>query len=135
MFSEVDQFSVYIYPLLHEPPSHPPQSHPSRSSQSIRLSLLCYTAASHQSSISHMVVYIHNATLPIRPLFPLLCPHVHSLHLCLYFCSANRFICTIFLDFIHTCSLFPIFCLQAFPSSPLLTTKSSLKLLTVKFLP
>ena len=28
--------------------------------------------------------------------FPPWCPYVCSLHLCLYFCSANRFICTIF---------------------------------------
>ena len=26
------------------------------------------------------------------------CPYIHSLHLCLYLCFANRFICTIFLD-------------------------------------
>ena len=30
--------------------------------------------------------------------FPPWCPYVCSLHLCLYFCPANRFICTIFLD-------------------------------------
>ena len=29
--------------------------------------------------------------------FPPWCPYVCSLHLCLYFCPANQFICTIFL--------------------------------------
>ena len=31
------------------------------------------------------------------PTFPPWCPYVCSLHLCLYFCPANWFICTIFL--------------------------------------
>ena len=35
-------------------------------------------------------------SLPCPPLPP--CPHVHSLHLCLYFCLKNRFIWTTFLD-------------------------------------
>ena len=33
-----------------------------------------------------------------HPLFPLLCPQVHCLHLCPYSCPAVRFISTIFLD-------------------------------------
>ena len=41
------------------PPSSPP-SHPPTSSQNIKWSSLCYTAASHYLSISHMVV--HNGT-------------------------------------------------------------------------
>ena len=36
-------------------------------------------------------------TTPPPPLPPW-CPYVCSLHLCLYFCLANRFTCTIFLD-------------------------------------
>ena len=37
---------------------------------------------------------------PVHPVFPFpaLCPHIFPRHLYLYFCSANRFICTIFLD-------------------------------------
>ena len=35
---------------------------------------------------------------PLPPTFPPWCPYICSLHLCLYFCLANRFICTIFLD-------------------------------------
>ena len=33
--------------------------------------------------------------------FPCWCPYVWSLHLCLNFCPANRFICTIFLGFTY----------------------------------
>ena len=40
---------------------------------------------------------IHPPTTPIPHHFPSWCPYVCSLHLCLYFCPANRFICTIFL--------------------------------------
>ena len=40
-------------------------------------------------------VYV-DPSLPVHP--PSLCPLVCSLHLCLYPCPANRFICTIFLD-------------------------------------
>ena len=59
-----------MYALPREPPS-PFPCHPSRSSQSSRLGSgayteLCYTAASHELSVLHMIVYV-NATLPIRP--------------------------------------------------------------------
>ena len=48
----------------------------------------------------HISVYM---SIPISqfippPTFPPWCPYVCSLHLCLYFCLANRFICTVFLD-------------------------------------
>ena len=36
-------------------------------------------------------------TSPTPATFPAWCPYICSLHLCLYFCPANRFICTIFL--------------------------------------
>ena len=43
-------------------------------------------------------IYV-SSTLPVCPPFPSLqCPLVHSLHLCLYSCPANRLVCTIFLD-------------------------------------
>ena len=38
-----------------------------------------------------------NLSLPVHPVSSL-CPHIRSLHLHLYSCPANRFICTIFLD-------------------------------------
>ena len=89
--------------LLPEPLFHP-QSHPSRSSQNSELNSLCYTAASRQLSILHMVVYRQCCSPSLSQLLlPPLCPHVHSLCLCLYFCPAHRLICTIFLDSAHTC--------------------------------
>ena len=42
-----------------------------------------------------------NPNFPIHPTpsFPLCHPYVCSIHLCLYVCFANKFICSIFLDF------------------------------------
>ena len=40
---------------------------------------------------------IHHTTTPTPTTFPPWCPYVCSLHLCLSFCPANRFICTTFL--------------------------------------
>ena len=70
---------------------------PFRSPQSTEQSSLCYTAGSHQLSILYIVVIYVNPNLPIHPMrpFPPWCPLVCSLRLCLYFCFANRFICTI----------------------------------------
>ena len=87
----------------------PPPSHPSRSSQSTRLSFLCYTATSHYLCVLHMVMYIFQSTLSIHP--PLSFPTVstvHSLCLCLYSFPANRFIGTIFLDsmYMHYYTIF-----------------------------
>ena len=48
--------NIYIPSILSLPPITP--SHPSRSSQSPRLSSLCYTSASHWLSILHMVMYM-----------------------------------------------------------------------------
>ena len=43
-------------------------------------------------------IYV-NPSPPVPPThLPLPCPHVCSLHLCLYSCPASRFVCTIFLD-------------------------------------
>ena len=59
LHNKVNQQFVYLYPLSLGPPSQPhPLSHLSRSSQSTKLSYLCYTAGSHQLSILHMVVYL-----------------------------------------------------------------------------
>ena len=60
-----------------------------------------------QLSILYILVYIcqsqspdssHHHHHPPPTTFPPWCPYICSLHLCLYFCPANRFICTIFLD-------------------------------------
>ena len=91
----------YMYthtPSPHGPPSQCP-FHPSRSLQSPELSSLCCAAASHELSVSHTVVYKCQCDSQFVPPSPsLLCPHVRSLCVRLYFCPANRFICTIFLD-------------------------------------
>ena len=83
------------------PPSYPP-THTSRLSQSPWLSFLCYTTTI-QLSILQMVIYAFQCySLNLsRPLLSLLCPQVYFLGLHLYSCPANRFISTIFLDFIY----------------------------------
>ena len=53
----------------------------------------------------HISVYMSipiSQFIPLSPLFLPWCPYVCSLHLCLYFCLVNRFICTIFLDSTYT---------------------------------
>ena len=59
-------------------------AHPSRLSQSARLSSLCYTAASHQLSVLHVIMYL-NATLSICPIlsFPH-CVHKSFLYVSIY---------------------------------------------------
>ena len=90
---EVNQLYVQKSPLYLEPTSHP-LSQPSRSSQSAKLSSLCYRAAAHELAMLHMVMYIcqHHSPNLLHPPLPTLCPHVHP---------ADRFLCTLFLDFTH----------------------------------
>ena len=60
-YIKANQLYVYINPLpwgLSSSPAPLPPSHLSRSSQSTKLSSLGYTAASHQISILHKVLYI-----------------------------------------------------------------------------
>ena len=67
-----------------KPSSHPsPPFHLSVSSQSISLSFLCYTEASHQLFYTWQCIYV-NATLSIHPLLAF-CHSVHKsiLYLCL----------------------------------------------------
>ena len=80
-------------------------SFPFRSPKSTKQSSLCYTVGSHQLSILYILVYICQSQSPSssHPPFPPWCPYVCSLHLCLYFCLSNRFMCTIFLDSTYTC--------------------------------
>ena len=77
-------FYIYSPSLLSLPPNS--LSHPSRSSQITRLGFLCYTASSHCLSILHIIVYICQCYFLnlSHPYLPLLCPQVHSLHLCLH---------------------------------------------------
>ena len=111
-YNNENQLYVYIYPLLLEPASHP-----SRSSQSTELNSLCYTAASHQPSISHMVVYTCQrfSLSPSHFLLPPLYSQVYSLCLLLglsILCTGCYFKCTYF-----TCKLNVLsknFCFQLF---------------------
>ena len=94
---------THIYTHTHTLPLAIPSntsSHPSRSSQSTKLSSLCYIAACHWLFYTCECIYA-NAILPVRLTLPSApCSHICSLGLHLYSCSANRLICTIFLDFI-----------------------------------
>ena len=91
---------IYIYSLPLEAPSlHPP--HPSRSSQNAELSSQFCTRASYYLPVLHTVICVYvKATLSaqLTHSFPSCIPQVHSWHLHLYSCPANRFICTIFPD-------------------------------------
>ena len=93
LYSKVNQLCEYIYPLFFGFPSHSGH-HRAQSS-------LCHTVLSHELSILYIVsiVYICQSQSPGS--FPLpqpRCLYVCTLHLRLYFCFANRFNCTIFLD-------------------------------------
>ena len=94
LYSKVNQLYVYIYPLFVGFPSHLGQHRAlNRVPCAIKQGLTSYLFYTQQC--------IHvNPNLPIHPTppYPPWCPYVCSLHLCPYFCFANRFICTIFLD-------------------------------------
>ena len=111
LYNEVSQLCVHTYPLPLEPPSHPSPAHPSRLSQSTELSFLCYAAASHYQSVSCGVVNIcqcHSPSLSHPPLLHLVSARLF-LCLCFYSCSPNRFVWTIFLDFIYMCTIWYLF--------------------------
>ena len=63
-----------------------------------RFSLLIYFIHTISS------IYV-NSHLPVHPIaaFPPWCPYIWSLHLCLYFCFANKIIQCICLDFTYMC--------------------------------
>ena len=73
-------------------------SHPSRLSQHRAEPAVLH--GSFPPSVLHMVVYMCRcySLNSSHPLLPPLCPHAHSLHLCLFSCPANRFISTVFLE-------------------------------------
>ena len=45
---------------------------------------------------THISVYMSITVSQFTPSSPIWCPHICFLHLCLYFCLVNRFICTSF---------------------------------------
>ena len=87
----ISYMCMYIPSVLGFSPTPPAlSSHPSRSSVSIELSSLCYTAGSYPLSVLHMVACICNPNLPIHSTRPSpLRPHIHSLCLHLYSCPAQ----------------------------------------------
>ena len=100
LYKNVNQSYKYIYLLSLELPTSPP-SHPSRSSESSRLSSLCYIVTSYWLSVSCMVVCMFTYySLSLSHPLPH-CVHNSVLSLYLYSCPENRFISTIFLDFIY----------------------------------
>ena len=88
----------------------PTTSQPSKLSQSPGLSSLSHTANSHWLSILHVILYMfpcysfHSS----HPLLSLPESQVCSLCLNLHCCSTNRFISTIFLDFMHIVLIYDI---------------------------
>ena len=96
---------IYIYIYIYHPSSASllPVLHPSPSSQSTRLSSLCFAATSHELAISHMAVYICQGCFPNRshPLLPPQHPPTCSLCLHLHFFSVNMINSTLSLDSIY----------------------------------
>ena len=84
LHSKVSQLYVYIYLLYFAFPFHLGHHR--------ALSCLCYTTGSQWSSMSIPTFqFIPPSSSPWYP-------YVYSLCLCLYFCFANKFIWTIFLE-------------------------------------
>ena len=96
---EVTQPYGYIYPLPLGALSSVSPANPFRASQGTELSSLLYNSFP-LAVVLHIGVYVCQPQSPSLSLslLPLLCPHVHSLGLCLYLCLGDRFICIIFLD-------------------------------------
>ena len=72
-----------------------------------------YSRCSSVIYFINLIVCIHQSQClnSSQPLLPSWCPYICSQHLCLYFCFASRFICTIFLDSTHICwyTIFTLF--------------------------
>ena len=88
-----------------QPSSHlTPQTTPVGCQRAPALGFLCQTASSHWLSVSHTVMHLFQCySLKSSHLFfPTLCPKVCSPCLHLH-CHVDKFICTIFLDFIFMC--------------------------------
>ena len=95
---------IYTYSLLSLSPT--PRIPPSRSQSPKLSSLYCTVDSQYLSYFTHGSVYIlmlFSQFIPPSPSLPH--PQVHSLHLHLYSCPANRFISIVFLESTHVCTL------------------------------
>ena len=103
LYNDVKQLYIHMYPFPLGPHFHPP-SYPSGSSQSTVLSL-CTMQRVSTGCLCYVwqCTYVSpNSSHPPQPH-----PHISSLHLCLYSCRTNRFICTTFLDSTYAMILEP----------------------------
>ena len=91
--AKVNQLCLHMYPLFKI-------SFSFRSSQSTEQGSLCQGRFSLLIYFICTVAYTCQFQYPnsSHPPFPTWCPYIWSLCVCFYFCFANRFICTIFLD-------------------------------------
>ena len=107
--------------LLAPPISFPPPHHPSHSIRRwpmlttpfMFFNITKYRHLSMYTYICRYLVHLQccETTIPNPPTaFPPWCPYVCSVHLCLDFCPANWFICTIFLGstYMHSYRIFVI---------------------------
>ena len=103
----INSIYKYIPSLLNLPTTHLQSLH-SRSSQSTKLSSLCYSRVplavyfTHGSVCMRNVYTVYNLNLPICST-PSLFPHVHAPDLHFYSCPGYRFLCTTFVDFTYMC--------------------------------
>ena len=96
--ASMNQLYVYLYPLILEPPSNPHHHIPLGCH---RASIWAPCATNYfplAICFTNSSVYMSMLFSQFHPFLPLLCPQVHSLHLCLCPCPTNWFITIIFLD-------------------------------------
>ena len=86
LYDNMNQSYVYLHTLSRVPLPYPNSTPLGGSSQSSKLSSLCYTVAAHQLRVSHMVVCIClcYSLNPSPPFLPPLCPKVCFLLLYLH---------------------------------------------------
>ena len=102
---------TYIPSLLNLPPSRPPP-HPSRSPQSIKLSILCYIAASHQLSLLLIVLCMCQGYSKQETLIgiQLKAGRFSVLDLCLPIAFEFLTMCTNYMSYVLAAQLFPTLC-------------------------
>ena len=110
LYNRVNHLYVHIYPLPLGPPSQPTPIPPFWVITEHGAELPApYSSFPSAIYCTHAVYICTNPNPPVPPTLPFpTCPHVHSLHLCIYSCPAHTFICTNFFGF-HMYTLIFIF--------------------------